>query len=188
MSRLRIALATCILAVTCATPATGLADSAATAPSLDDLRLRFAGTYRYVGDAREQRLRAEAIDRSVASLFFALRGMARAKIDDRTRIMPTCKLEFGDGQIRSTVPGLPVAVSPETGAPAPYRVGDDAIVLSQRFEGARLVQTFTADEGGTRRNEYTLGQDGKLLFVTATVRSPRLPVPVVYTLTYRRVD
>ena len=158
------------------------------APSPAELRARFAGLYRYAGDAREQKLRLDAIDRSVAGFFFAVRGMARAKIADRTRIMATCKFELGDGQIRSTVPGLPVAVSPETGAPASYRVDDDAIVLSQRFEGTRLVQVFTADEGGSRRNELTLSADGKTLVMKATLSSPRLSTPVVYELTYRRVE
>ena len=155
--------------------------------SAAELRRRFAGSYRYAGDAREQRSRLEAIDRSVASFFFAVRGMARSKIDDRTRIMPTCVFEFSDGKIRSTVPGHPVAVSPETGAPASYRVDDDAIVLTQRFDGPRLVQIFRADEGGTRKNEFTMSADGKLLFMKATLSSPKLSIPVVYTLTYSRV-
>jgi hypothetical protein len=164
------------------------AGSGATAPTIEELRGHFTGLYRYAGDAREQQMRVDAIDRSVASIFFAARGIARSKIEDRTRIMPTCKFEFADGQIRSTVPGHAVAVSPETGAPAPYRVDDDAIVLTQRFEGSRIVQIFRADEGGTRRNEFSLSADEKLLFVKATLSSPKLSTPVVYTLTYRRVE
>ncbi len=191
--RIPVALCVAVAAVVGSPPSradeSAPADAATTGgPSIADLRCRFAGLYGYVGDAREQRLRVEAIDRSVASLFFAVRGMARSKIEDRTRIMPTCRFEFGGGQIRSTVPGYAVAVSPETGAPAPYRIDHDAIVLSQRFEGARIVQVFTADEGGTRRNEFTLSADGKVLFVKVTLSSPRLSVPVVYTLTYRRVE
>ena len=188
----RIPVALCLVAAVLVS-SSGHADSTvrdgsgASAPSVQELRSRFAGLYRYAGDAREQQLRLDAIDRSVASLFFAVRGVARSKIEDRTRIMPTCKFEFGDGQIRSTVPGHAVAVSPETGAPAPYRVEDDPIVLTQRFEGDRLVQVFRADEGGTRRNEFSVSADGALLFVKATLSSPRLSVPVVYTLTYRRV-
>jgi hypothetical protein len=161
---------------------------AASAPSVAELRSQYAGFYRYAGDAKEQQARLDAIDRSAASFFFAVRGMARASIENRTRIMPTCKFEFPSGKISSTVPGHAVAVSPETGAPAPYRVEDDAIVLTQRFEGSHLVQVFTADEGGTRKNEFSLSPDGKLLFMKATLSSPKLSVPVVYTLTYRRVD
>ncbi len=153
-----------------------------------DLRHRFAGTYRYVGDAREQRARQEAIDRAVSTFFFAVRGLARAKIEDRTRIVPTCKFEFPTGKIRSTVPGHPVATSPDDGTPTSYRVEDDAIVLRQRFDGARLVQSFTADEGGTRMNELTLSADGNILTMKATVSSPKLKTPIVYTLTYARTN
>jgi hypothetical protein len=170
------------------TVAPGAGDrSAESRASAADLRARYAGSYRYAGTEAEQRARALAIDRSVEGFFFAVRGIARAKVADRTRIMPTCKLEFSGGNIRSTVPGHALAVSPESGAPAPYRVDDDAIVLSQRFEGQHLVQVFRADEGGTRTNEFTLSPDGAILVMKATLSSPKLPVPVVYTLTYRRV-
>jgi hypothetical protein len=169
--------------------AAGASDStAAVGAAVPDLRTRFAGLYRYAGTAAEQKARLDAIDRSVGTLFFVVRGMARAKVTDRTRIMPTCKFEFSGGNIRSTVPGLAVAVSPETGAPAPYRVDDDAIVLSQRFDGQRLIQTFRADEGGTRTNEFVLSPDGAVLTMNATLSSPKLSIPVVYTLTYRRVE
>jgi hypothetical protein len=161
---------------------------ASAGPPIAELRSQYAGSYRYAGDAKEQQARLDAIDRSVSSFFFAVRGMARASIEDRTRIMPTCKFEFPSGKIASTVPGHAVAVSPETGAPAPYRVEDDAIVLTQRFEGSHLVQVFKADEGGTRKNEFSLSPDGKLLFMKATLSSPKLSIPVVYTLTYRRVE
>ena len=194
----RIMVAACLIASTCFIADVGRADpgtangagdrSAEPRASVVDLRARFAGFYRYAGTEAEQKARAEAIDRSVEGFFFALRGMVRAKVAERTRIMPTCKFEFSGGIIRSTVPGYAIAVSPESGAPAPYRVDDDAIVLSQRFEGQRLVQVFRADEGGTRTNELTLSPDGALLVMRATLSSPKLSIPVVPTLTYRRVQ
>ena len=58
----------------------------------------------------------------------------------------------------------------------------------QRFDGQRLVQVFRADEGGTRTNELTLSPDGALLVMKATLSSPKLSIPVVYTLTYRRAE
>ena len=193
MRHLRIFVAVCLITTALfGSPMSGADSSAgsgsAASPSVEELRSRFAGFYRYAGDARERQMRLDAIERSVASIFFAWRGVARSKIEARTRIMPTCRFEFGDGQIRSTVPGHAVAISPETGAPAPYRVDDDAIVLTQRFEGARIVQVFRADEGGTRKNEFSLSPDGKVLSVKATLSSPKLSIPVVYTLTYRRAE
>jgi hypothetical protein len=156
--------------------------------SIAELRRRYAGSYRYAGSASEQKARTDAIDRSVGTLLFIVRGAARAKVAERTRIVATCEFEFRGGNIRSTVPGQAIAISPETGAPAPYRVNDDAIVLSQRFEGPRLVQVFRADEGGIRKNEFTLTENGALLTMKATLNSPKLSLPVVYTLTYRRVE
>ena len=151
-----------------------------------DLRQSYAGSFRYAGDQKERQARADAIDRGVSSFFFAVRGIARSKLEDRTRILATCAFEFTEGKIRSIVPGHPIAASPETGAPTDYRIDADAFILTQRFEGKRLVQTFVADDGGTRKNEFTLSADGKLLFMKATLTSPKLKAPLVYTLTYAR--
>ncbi len=155
--------------------------------SIDELRKRYEGTYRYVGSAREQKAREDAIQRSVSTFFFAIQGIVRLKIEERTRIVDNCTFEFQDGYIRSTVPGHPVALSPDSGAPADYRLNSDAIALSQRFEGKHLVQTFTTDDGGSRRNEFTQSEDGHFLYMRATVTSPRLQIPIVYTLTYARI-
>ncbi len=187
----RVYLAASVLAAVTLGSHVGRADQAsgaapAVASTAAELRGRFSGLFRYSGSAAEQAARTQAIERSASSFFFAVRGMVRSKLDDRTRIMPHCRFEFTQGNIRSTVPGHAVAVSPESGAPFPYRVDDDAIVLTQRFDGHRLVQIFRADEGGTRTNEFTLSPDGALLTMKATLTSPKLSIPVVYTLTYRR--
>ena len=112
----------------------------------------------------------------------------RAKIDERTRIVQRCIFEFPEGQIRSIASGHPVATSPDSGAIAAYHVGDDDVALSQRFEGRHLVHTFTTSDGGSRRNHFTLSNDGRLLTMRATVTSPRLSVSVSYTLTYERME
>jgi hypothetical protein len=161
---------------------------AAASPPNDDLQRRFAGFYRYAGDAAEEKARMDAIDRSARSVFFAFRGVARSKLDRRTRIIPDGRFEFSDGNIRSIAPGYPAAVSPQTGAPAPYLLGDYATVLSQRFDGDRLVQIFEAEEGAARKNEFTLSPDGSTLTLRTTLSSPKLSIPVGYTLTYRRAE
>jgi len=102
-----------------------------TTPTPAELRARFTGFYRYVGSPQEQEARAEAIRKSVAPFFFAIRGVARRRIEARTRIVATCKFEFTAGNIRSTVPGFPIAISPESGAPVDLRV-DDETVSSRR--------------------------------------------------------
>ena len=110
----RVAIAAGILAATAliaevgrgdVTMANGAGDRyAGTGASAAELRARYAGSYRYAGNEAEQTARAMAIDRSVEGFFFAVRGMARAKILDRTRIMPTCKFEFSGGNIRCSAP------------------------------------------------------------------------------------
>lgn len=191
-SLLRLCVAGCVVATASLASPAARADEPMSlrvaSPPLPELRAQYAGLYKYAGDAKEQQARQDAIDRAVSTFFFAVRGLARASIEGRTRILSSCKFEFASGKVTSTVPGHAVAVSPDSGAPAAYRVDDDAIVLTQRFEGSHLVQTFVADEGGTRRNEFSLSADGKLLFMKATLSSPKLSAPIVYTLTYRRAE
>ncbi len=188
-----ISTAACVLSIavlvvgSAARAATGEVQATAP-PSIGDLQRRFVGSYTYAGDAAEQMARLDAIDRSARTVFFAFRGIAHSKLADRTRIVPSGRFEFSGGNIRSTAPGYPPAVSPETGAPAPYRASEDAVVLSQRFDGERLVQTFEAHGGGVRKNEFALSPDGSVLTVRVTLSSPKLSLPVGYTLTYRRVE
>jgi hypothetical protein len=186
-----ISIAACVLCAVLGASSAGRGGTseaeASAPPSSADLQRRFAGSYSYAGDAAEEKARLDAIDRSARTVFFAFRGIAHAKLADRTRIVPSGRFEFEGGNIRSSAAGYPTAVSPENGAPAPYPFNEGVVELSQRFDGDRLVQVFEA-AGGVRRNEFTLSPDGSLLTMRTTLRSPQLSLPVGYALTYRRVQ
>jgi hypothetical protein len=83
------------------------------------------------------------------------------------------------------VPEAPPAVSGCDGAPETYSFKGDSIVLTQRFVGERLVQTFRSADGA-RENTYELAPDGSTLRVTVEILSSRLNHPIVYRVTYRR--
>lgn len=78
-----------------------------------------------------------------------------------------------------------VAASPDQGPDVDHGSGGDRSKLSQRIGGGKLMQRFLAGEGG-RTNEWALSADGMTLTLKATISSPKLTAPVVYTLTYKR--
>lgn len=158
---------------------------AVTAASPPDERARFAGTYTYAGSAAEEAGRRAAIDRGIASLFFAIRGIARSRLSGGTKIEPWVSFGFDAGMIRVRVPSSPQASSPEQGPDVDYGNGDDKAKLSQRIGAGKVIQRFVASEG-QRMNEWVRSPDGKTLTLKATISSPKLTAPVVYTLTYKR--
>jgi hypothetical protein len=171
-----------------ASPA-GAQDAGAGAPAAEAPPARveppLAGLFTFAGGEAERRGVAQAIDRSVHPLFFAIRGIARGKLEDRTAIARTIAFRFEPPQVRCSIPGAPDAVSPESGAAVDYKVMGDTVKLSHRKEGDRLVQTFTSGDG-TRTNVFVPSADGKSFTMQVTITSPRLSVPVRYALTYAR--
>lgn len=150
-----------------------------------DERARFAGTFKFAGDAAEEAARRDALDKTVARLFFAIRGIARSRLANGTKIDPWATFAFRDGQVRSRVPSGAEAVSPEQGTVVDYVSDGERSRLSQKLVGGKLTQVFAADEG-QRTNEWTLSADGATLVLKVTISSAKLSVPCVYTLTYKR--
>lgn len=152
-----------------------------------DPHVAFTGNFRYAGDAGEQAARKAAIDKAVASLFFAIRPIARSRLSEGTRIDPTVGFAFGGGNIRVKLPPAPDAVSPESGGAVNY-VDDagEASHLSQHIYPGKLTQLYATDDG-SRNNEWTLSPDGNTLKLNVNVFSPKLSAPVIYTLTYKKV-
>jgi hypothetical protein len=128
----------------------------------------------------------EAIDRAVAPISFFGRGFAMRRLRDRNRVRDTITTEvsavaiavtLGDDRYRS-VPGRS---EPVLAAGEPLR-------LEQRVtDHDRFVQTFRAEQG-EKETVFVFSPDGSALRLDVTVRSPRLPSPLRYSLSYRRVS
>jgi hypothetical protein len=152
----------------------------------DDDRARFAASFRYVGSSGEQAARRAAIDRGIDTLFFAIRGIARSRLSEGTKIEPWVAFSFDADKIRMRDPSGQ-AVSPANGAPVEHASGGDRSKLSQRLSVGKITQVFVGD-GGQRMNEWVLSPESGTLSLKVTVSSPKLSRPVVYTLTYERVQ
>ena len=127
----------------------------------------------------------QAIDDSVRDLSWVTRGIVRRRLRARAGIAPWASFSFPPGWIRTVIPGRMPAMSPDSGAEVDYPFEGETLRMTQRFEGARLVQVFRAREG-SRVNEYVPADHGATLVLRVTIESPRLGRPLRYTLTYRR--
>ena len=145
---------------------------------------RFTGRFVFRGDGREVAARAAAIDRTVDSLFFAIRPIARSRLTKSVPIDPWVEFSFPSGTIRMRLPSAPDVVSPEDGSPAYSMHDGDRVTTIQRLSGRTLTQSSSTVEGG-RRNDWTLSDDDTLS-LRVTITSPKLSVPLVYSLTYKR--
>jgi hypothetical protein len=152
----------------------------------DDDRERFTASFRYAGSSSEEAARRTAIDRGVDSFFFAIRGIAKSRLSNGTKIDPWVTFSFDADKLRVRVPST-TTVSPANGTPVDYVSGRDHTKLSQRLTTGKITQLFVADQG-RRLNEWVLSPDARTLSLTVTVSSPKLTRPVVYTLTYERAQ
>ncbi|HMK71925.1 MAG TPA: hypothetical protein VK454_01225, partial [Myxococcaceae bacterium] len=161
------------------------AESAADSPSLEDLEKRYAGTYVYAGTAAEQ----ASIREDVYSATEGMVGkdIARKEIMKRSEIRPTYTISFdAKGMVKVETPGYPPEISPLDGTQVKLKTKyGDNVDNSQRFIDGALVQRGKTHDGDGSTT-FILLPDGKTLLVTRLSRSPKLPRPVVFSLTYVR--
>ena len=99
-------------------------------------------------------------------------------------------------QVTIAVDGDKVSMTSVAGRTLVHRLGGPAVPwtsdsgkavqVSVSLVKGRLVQTYTADDGG-RRSTWTLDESGDKLTLSVTVTSERLANPLKYALSYRRI-
>jgi hypothetical protein len=156
-------------------------------PTESDQRPRFTGTYHYAGNKEEEKARLAAIDRAVEGMSFVIRSAARSRISATTQILGLYSFSFEAGKIRVHAQSRPDMISGENGEAADYVYNGKRSELTQRHVGDRIFQGFASDDG-RRENEFRLSEDGQMLTLKVTLTSPRLSVPVVYSLSYKKAD
>jgi hypothetical protein len=167
-------------------PAKGAsAKGTAKAPSAS-LAQRYAGTYVYTGTDAEKAAVSAAVDSATDGMGIAT-GFARSALMKRSEIRPTYTISFdGKGDVSVESPGYPPETSPTNGTEVKLtnKYGDES-ENSQHFARGALLQQGRTDEG-SGSTEFKLQPDGKTLIVTRIMKSPKLPRPVEFSLTYLR--
>ena len=151
--------------------------------SLD--KQRYAGTYAFVGSSSERAAVQAAVDTATEGMIGVL--IARQELMKRSEIRPTYTISFDEkGNVSVVTPGYPPEVSPLNGTEVKLtdKYGD-VVDNSQRFvDGTLLQQGRTRDGNGS--TQFKLQLDGNTMRVIRVSKSPKLPRPVEFKLTYLR--
>lgn len=145
----------------------------------------YAGTYVYAGREAERAAVKLAVDRATEGMFGKV--IAREELMKRSEIRPTYTIRLDPpGKVSVETPGFPPECLPADGTEVDFRTKyGDVVKNAQQFvAGALLQRGRTADGSGS--TEFRLLADRNTLRVTRVSRSPRLPRPVEFTLTYSR--
>lgn len=171
-----------VLLAAARSPAQGvpLASSLALAANGSD---SISGDYRLVGGQPTVR---RAIDEVCNRLDVFARLFARPILERRNPAYRRVLLDVRSSSARFSYDGWGPNELPLSGETRMLRgEGGEQVTASQQLRGNRLVQVFRTPEGW-RRNVIVAHPDGRMTIHTR-IESPRLPVPLVYELHYRRV-
>lgn len=142
----------------------------------------WGGTYVNSTPKELQDKLAAAVESAAKEFNFAIRGVARRRLQKSTRPYDKLFLEL-DGERVTFERNGSDRLAGVLGGEAVEWLGNQVTFRRRDIDGA-LVQTFTAEDG-VRTNVYRFEEDGKVLHLDITVKSPKLKSPLVYTLQYR---
>jgi hypothetical protein len=129
---------------------------------------------------------AAAINSTVADMNFIKRPIARGRL---TKVNPAYKkvmIAISDKEVVVKFDERAPIHMPPAGKAAPWtREDGDKFMVAAQVGKEQLIQTFKNEEG-ERTNVFRLSPDGRTLTMSATIKSPKLPKPLTYTITFGR--
>jgi hypothetical protein len=160
---------------------------AAEAPARAQQVPRFERSYRYAGAKAGKKAIEEAVEEAVKRMNPLIRGIARRRMLEANKIIPELGFHLGGDTLVASYVGGRIIEAPADGTSVPWtdQFGD-TIRVSHRLRGSTLDQTM-AGAKGDRRNRYRFSADGTMT-MSVEIRSSRLPEPLRYQVSYRRIE
>ena len=129
---------------------------------------------------------AAAINSTVADMNFIKRPIARGRL---TKLNPAYKkvmIAISDKEVVVKLDERAPIHMPPGGKAAPWtREDGEKFMVAAQVSKDQLIQTFKNDEG-ERTNVFRMSPDGRSLVLTATVKSPKLPKSLTYSIQFGR--
>jgi hypothetical protein len=146
----------------------------------------WTGKFAYVGGSSQQEAIRRAIEAATSDMGPLTRRIARSRLAAETRPDPNLRIEVDGHSVGVLAQSM--WRSPLDGSVRVVRDSDgDAFRVSQHIEGRRLYQVIR-DDSVVIRNVFALSPDGKALAIRVSLEHQRVPQPLAYELTYRRLD
>lgn len=152
-----------------------------------ELRQLMAGTWHLSTPEATGRQRIDqAIERAVSEMSYLLQGVTRDQLREKTPLNRRLDFAFPpDGQI-TTIFDQRYTYTTRPGVAQPFTLPDGAsIQVTQHFREGELEQ-YVEHTLGRRWSRFSLSADGQTLTMSATQQGPMMPVPVHFTLEFRK--
>jgi hypothetical protein len=140
----------------------------------------------YVNEQQNATAIGTAIDAAVAKMNFIKRPIARSRLKKTNAAHHRVTIALTVDEISVAFDNNQPVRMPADGRTAKWTREDGEVFdVAARWTNDRLVQSFKAADG-ERTNTFSLGPDGRALEVQVEVKSPQLPEPLKYGLTFER--
>jgi hypothetical protein len=140
----------------------------------------------YVNEQQTDAAISAAIEAAVAKMNFIKRPIARSRLKKTNAAHHRVTIAITAQEISVAFDNNQPVRMPADGRTAKWTREDGEVFdVAARWSDDRLVQSFKAPDG-ERINTFALGADGRSLEVQVEVKSPQLPEPVKYSLTFVR--
>ena len=152
-----------------------------------ELRQLLAGAWHLaISEATGRQRIDQAIERAVSEMTYMLQGVTRSQLREKTPLNRRLDFAFAaDGQI-TTVFDQRFTYTTRPGVAQPFTLPDGAsIQVTQYFRDGQLEQ-YVEHALGRRWSRFALSADGQTLTMAATQQGPMMPVPVHFTLEFRK--
>lgn len=149
-------------------------------------RADFHGSYRYAGGSSQRNDLAAGIEATVDALNGAIQGIARRRLTATNPLDSTVDIVVAGDDVTTTFESGFNASCVIDGATANARdIEGGKLRVRLRWKDGKLIQQMEGN-GGARTIVYVLSADRKTLTVHHKITSDRLPVPLIYRLSYSR--
>jgi hypothetical protein len=128
-----------------------------------------------------------AIDVSVQHMNFIIRPIARRRLAKANRLAEHVEFELRPDTLAVTFDAMNPIITPLNGDSAAWKRGGTHEWYQVRIEtaGDTLRQVIKTDDG-QRENDFVFLDDGARVALHVILTADRLPIPLRYTLVYRR--
>jgi hypothetical protein len=129
-----------------------------------------------------------AIDLSVAHMNFIVRPIARRRLIKANRLAEHITFAVAPDTVTVTFDGMNPIVTPRDGGSASWVRGETRERYDVHIESAgdTLRQVIATDDG-QRENDFEFLDNGERIALHVVLSAERLPMPLRYTLMYRRL-
>ena len=129
---------------------------------------------------------AAAINVTVADMNFIKRPIARGRLTKLNLAYKKVVIAISDKEVLVKFDERDAIHMAPGGQSGPWtREDGDKFMVAAQVTKDQMIQTFKNDEG-ERTNIFKLSPDGKSLTMSATIKSPQLPKPLTYSISFGR--